>query len=125
MATASCLCLLSRAANQGSREYQNQPIDLTQECMPTVFLSVLLLLAFPGQSTRLEDKSDWWSLLNEDSSVPGVPPQNKDLDAANFQILGVVLGNQLEQITAKLGRARSVQRGDGSTGREQVCYVSV
>ena len=125
MATASCLCRLSRGANQTSQDCQKQAIELTQEFMPTVLLSILLLLASTGQAPRREDNSDWWSLLNEDFPVPAVKPQNKDLEAVNFQILGVVLGNQLEQITAKLGRTRSVQRGDASTGREQVCYVSV
>ncbi len=86
---------------------------------------MLLLFSLRGQTPRLEDKSDWWSLLNEDSSVPTMKkPPNKDLDSANFQILGVVLGNQFDQIAANLGRARSVQRGNASTGRQQICYVS-
>ena len=73
----------------------------------------------------MKDHSDWWSINNEHFHAPELKAQNKDIAPANFQIVGVTLGShQFEKAAAKLGKAETVQRGDASTGREQVCYVS-
>jgi hypothetical protein len=47
--------------------------------------------------------------------------------ASNFTILGIDLGDNdpLEKVTAKLGKAQLVERGDASTGRHQICDASV
>jgi hypothetical protein len=76
-----------------------------------------------GQAAHFDD-SDWWSITREDTWAGGLKPGNKDLAPTNFQILGFDLGTQFEDISVKLGKAQPVSRGDGATGREQVCYVS-
>lgn len=96
----------------------------------TALLSLLLLCALPSlltqaQSTRLNDHSDWWSILNEDSRGPNVKRNSKPIDDANFQIAGVAISDkQFGQAATKLGKAKEVERGDASTGRHQVCYQS-
>jgi hypothetical protein len=77
-----------------------------------------------GQNVRLNDTSDWWSMNNEHFHGRDVKPQDKDLDARNFQIAGVSVNDGFEKIAAKFGRAKIVERGDASFGRSQVCYVS-
>jgi hypothetical protein len=96
-------------------------------------LSVFLLLAVTSsvalahaQDTRFEDRSDWWSILNEGFQGPKVKPGNKDLHKGNFQIAGVALsGDQFKELAIKLGQTTAVVRGDASSGRHQVCYESV
>jgi hypothetical protein len=52
-------------------------------------------------------------------------PQERELASTNFQVLGVTLGEtMLSHAESKLGKATVVQRGDASTGRQQVCYSS-
>jgi len=73
----------------------------------------------------LRDKSDWWSVNNENFPDLKLPPRNTGLDNRNFQIAGVDLNKlDFESVAAKLGAARLVERGDASSGREQACYVS-
>jgi hypothetical protein len=92
--------------------------------MLSFFLSALLLQSPVGQGVRLEDNSDWWSIIRQDSWGEGIKPSNQAIDEANFRILGIELGGQFEEIATKLGKAQSIERGDAATGREQVCYVS-
>ena len=87
------------------------------------FLVPALLLGLAIQTARMEDNSDWWSLLNENSPETNVKPTKKGLADANFQILHIGVGSQFQAIAATLGKAKSIQREDASTGREQVCYV--
>jgi hypothetical protein len=87
-------------------------------------LSIILVLGLPGQSLRIDDSSDWWSLHNENRSEATINAGSKALADKNFTILGLAVGTQFEEIAAKLGKAQSVERGDASTGRYQVCYVS-
>lgn len=48
-----------------------------------------------------------------------------DIDSKNFQIAGVTLGYlDFEKVQSTLGKATVVERGDASSGREQICYVS-
>jgi len=86
---------------------------------------MLLIFAFPGQTVRMEDHSDWWSILNENHREPDWKPKETDLGIQSFTIAGVSLEkDQIEQVEAKLGKTRTVQRGDASGGREQICYTS-
>ena len=71
------------------------------------------------------DNSDWWSLLRDLDSESGVKVQTREFPPATFTILGIPLGKtQFTRAVAKLGAARTIQRGDAATGREQLCYVS-
>jgi hypothetical protein len=92
--------------------------------MLQAIVSTILALTLAGQALRIDDKSDWWSLLNENAPEPNIKAGNKPLAKNNFRILGLTVGTQFEEIAAKLGKTQSLQRGDASSGREQVCYVS-
>jgi hypothetical protein len=85
----------------------------------------LALLAALANAQRLNDSSDWWSISREDPRTPNVKPSNHELQASNFSLAGVTLGQGgVEAITARLGRAPEIERGDASTGRSQLCYAS-
>jgi len=86
-------------------------------------------LSLPGSATQADnsvrlDNSDWWSLTR--SSKPDeIEPQKRELAAPNFLVLGVNLGETMfRRAAARLGNATIIERGDASTGRRQVCYVS-
>jgi hypothetical protein len=87
-------------------------------------LSIILVFGLTGQSLRIDGSSDWWSLLNENTPETTIKAGSKALANKHFTILGIAVGTQFKEIAAKLGRAQSVQRGDASSGREQVCYAS-
>jgi len=94
-------------------------------------LTALLLLSPAGHSvtsdptTFLQDNSDWWSLMNGRFTESKAEPQNRELSAANFRVLGVSLGeDQFDKLAFKVGRASVLERGDALTSRTQVCYVS-
>jgi len=81
----------------------------------------------------IKRRSDWWSIHNENFRTPERTPENRALSAANFEIAGQsfreadffdVGSNPFGRITASLGKAQVTQRGDASTGREQICYTS-
>jgi hypothetical protein len=78
------------------------------------------------KTVRLEDHSDWWSVLNESFKSPHSKRLDKDLAPNNFEIEGFSLDYDLsfQSVQKKLGHADIVERGDASTGREQICYVS-
>src|SRR6267378_237574 len=97
---------------------------LTLTFMLNAILLMMLVLGLAGQALRIDDKSDWWSLLNENTPEPNLKARTKVLADTNFTILGLAAGTQFDEIAAKLGKAQSVQRGDASSGREQVCYAS-
>jgi hypothetical protein len=94
---------------------------------------LFLLLGFPlrGPATqtddavRLQDNSDWWSIRRNSDSDESIKPQERELARPNLQVLGVNLGETMfSRAAAKLGKAAVIERGDASTGREQVCYAS-
>src|SRR5260370_13352252 len=91
-----------------------------------LFLLVIILLAPVTQNSpvRLNDDSDWWSIIKDEGKPGGIEVQVQKAETAesNFKILGADLGHQYP--LAKLGRPTSVQRGDAATGRSQVCYAS-
>ena len=54
-----------------------------------------------------------------------MPVQSREPSPSNFQILGLNLDDDIfSEAAAKLGKAPVVERGDASTGRSQVCYIS-
>jgi len=95
----------------------------------SLIATLLFVLTLPfavanAQSTRLEDDSDWWSILRKDDSRE-VKPKKELLSDSNFQIAGVSLSErQFQRLAAKLGKATEVERGDAAIGRHQICYES-
>jgi len=80
----------------------------------------------PQPTVRLEDNTDWWSLTRDDKDAERITFQERELPRGNFQILSIHLDDGLlRRAEGKLGRATTVERGDASTGREQLCYVSI
>src|ERR1700686_984906 len=79
------------------------------------------------QSTiHLRDNSDWWSLTKDGAPDEVIKFQERELPRGNFRILAIDLDEGLmDRAIGKLGVATTVERGDASTGRHQVCYVSV
>jgi hypothetical protein len=74
---------------------------------------------------HLRDNSDWWSLTKDDPPDEAIKFQERELPHSNFQILGIDLDEGLmDRAMEKLGVATTVERGDASTGRHQLCYVS-
>jgi len=93
----------------------------------TLFISALLLPAQDTTTTvRLADRSDWWSILNEDFYWPSDKPKSEDLNPDNFEIAGLSLPDDpsFRSVKEKLGPAVTITRGSASSGRYQVCYVS-
>jgi hypothetical protein len=88
------------------------------------FSSLLLCVTMSGQKVRMKDHSDWWSIVNENSHSPDIKPSSHDIDRKNFEIAGADVGTAFHILAAKLGKATVVERGDASTGRHQVCYMS-
>jgi hypothetical protein len=90
-------------------------------------ISPLLLPAQdPGATVHLADRSDWWSILNENFYSPIEKPRSEELSADNFEIAGFTLEHDpsFRAVKGKFGRAISASRGDATTGRHQICYVS-
>jgi len=87
---------------------------------------VSLQYAQLGPPGYTSDNSDWWSLTGRPESEERIPIQNRELPSANFRILGLSLSdeNVLKTAADKLGKAKEVNRGDASSGRSQICYVS-
>ena len=76
---------------------------------------------------RREDNSDWWSSYSGPAYQEAInaQPQEREIASSNFQVLGVELAESMfDQAAVKLGKGTLVERGDASTGRDQVCYVS-
>jgi hypothetical protein len=74
---------------------------------------------------RMNDSSDWWSILNEQAAQEFGDPQHREVSISNFVILGVALGEgQFEKGAAKLGKGAIAERGDAASGRSQACYVA-
>lgn len=86
----------------------------------------LLAWQWPA-ATRQEDNSDWWSSYSPSQPEEGmkVITQEREIAPSNFQVLGIALDEAMfGHAAAKLGEATDIERGDASTGRHQVCYVS-
>jgi hypothetical protein len=91
-----------------------------------VFSLSLIVLCCTAQNPKMIrlDNSDWWSVLKDDSVGPVVKPKKQALSPRNFQIAGIDLGTDFQKIVSKLGPSQIVERGDASTGRQQLCYRS-
>ncbi|HUJ30492.1 MAG TPA: hypothetical protein VLY23_04385 [Candidatus Acidoferrum sp.] len=107
----------------------------TTGIVPKILISFLLLHPLRSSVAQtyppgyMKDNSDWWSILNEDHGWPKIDPVAKKVTAANLEILGIRLDGldddvQFGSVTARLGKATVVERGDASTGRTQICYAS-
>jgi len=92
-----------------------------------------LFLCFPllcpatqnNDTVRLQDDSDWWSMNRSGDSNGEAKTEQRQFAESNFQVLHINLGNTMfTRAAAKLGRAIVIDRGDASTGRRQVCYMS-
>ncbi len=94
--------------------------------LPMIVLAFAVIqVAADSRPVRLRDHSDWWSIHNENFRPTDVKVQSTQMAAGNFQIAGISLAReQFDQIESKLGRAQIVDRGDASSGRHQICYVS-
>lgn len=80
----------------------------------------------PHSTVHLGDNSDWWSLTREDTDAEHITFQERELSRGNFQIFGVHLEEGVfRHAQEKFGMARTVERGDASTARAQLCYVSI
>jgi len=76
-------------------------------------------------TVRLDDNSDWRADTQGPAENEEHKPENRELPTANYEILGIDLGEDMfGRAAAKIGKATTIQRGDASTGREQACYVS-
>jgi hypothetical protein len=70
------------------------------------------------------DSSDWWS-VDREIKPDEAAPQQRILSESNFSVVGVDLGDTMfRSARRKLGQAIIQQRGDGATGRRQICYTS-
>ena len=79
-----------------------------------------------SKTVRLADRTDWWSVLNENFEWPNSKPKGDELAAANFEIAGVNLESDAPflNLSSKFGRAVSTVRSKGNNGREQFCYAA-
>lgn len=97
-----------------------------------LFLLVILIttLTVAGQdsshSVKLEDRSDWWSVLNDNFDWPGRKPVDGELRADNFEIEGIKFERDplFRAIEERLGRAVPARRTNGIDTRYQICYTA-
>ena len=89
-------------------------------------LTSLLMAQDSSKTVRLADRTDWWSVLNENFAWPNNKPQGNELAPTNFEIAGVNLQTDapLRTVRDRFGRAVSAIRSKGVSGREQICYIS-
>lgn len=112
-------------ASYGKSDTAKSAKNMTKIFIWAMILCATLAANCDAQGIRLKDNSDWWSLIREDPHAPEIKPGNAPVDEKNFEILGIPLGeNQFQLAVTKLGKATQVDRGDASTGRHQICYVS-
>jgi len=88
-------------------------------------ISPLLLGQDTATTVRLADRTDWWSVLNENFEWPNTKPKGDELASANFEIVGVNLENDtpFRNLRERFGWTVSAVRSKGNNGREQFCYV--
>ena len=89
-------------------------------------LTSLLMAQDSSKTVRLADRTDWWSVLNENFAWPNNNPQGNELPPTNFEIAGVNLETDapFRNVRDRFGRAVSAIRSKGVSGREQFCYIS-
>ena len=89
-----------------------------------ISVSTQVSVAQNAKNVSINNDSDWWSILRDNSAGETLEPRNQDVASSNFQVLGVALGDELAAIQNRLGQATVVTRGDAGTSRSQVCYVA-
>jgi hypothetical protein len=90
-----------------------------------LIVCLFISASLTGQTVRLEDQSDWWSMNNEKEPILSVDLIEKTFDTKNFNILGLSLkALDFDKVAVKLGKATVVKRGDASYSRSQVCYFA-
>ena len=93
-----------------------------------VLVTALISLAQDtGKLVRLADRSDWWSVLNENFYWPIDKPKGEELNPETFEIAGVTLQHNdapFREVEARFGHAVIAARGSSSGVRQQVCYSS-
>ena len=73
----------------------------------------------------MNDESDRWSMLNPKTHREEVKAGNSNLNEENFSIGELQMGKSgINDIRRRFGKATVVERGDASTDRRQLCYVS-
>jgi hypothetical protein len=92
----------------------------------TILLSSLTFSQDTSKTVRLADRTDWWSVLNENFEWPNNKPKGDELPTPNFEIAGVNLETDtpFRDLGRKFGRAVSALRSKGNNGREQYCYAA-
>ena len=90
-----------------------------------VLLVILVFAPLTQGRVRLDDNSDWWSIMRDEGQPRGIKVQEQKAETpeSNFKILGADLGYQSP--TAKLGQPTTVERGDAGNFRSQACYTSL
>ena len=108
------------------------PVVLIRPFIRSVlFLTILLLPVVLSSQKKpndvsIDDDSDWWSIIRQDSPEENLKADEKDVQGANFRILGITVGrDEMDAIQAKLGKVAIVTRGDAAIGRQQICYQSL
>jgi len=78
-----------------------------------------------GSPSHTSDNSDWWSYTRRPDADDERISQHREPAASTFQILGFKIDAEtFGKVTARLGKATVIERGDASTGRSQICYSS-
>jgi len=98
----------------------------------TVIVVSICLAAIPlsfaqsRENEKLNDNSDWWSIIRDNSAGEDITPQPQDVADSNFQVLGVSVGSDdLTGIQKELGSAAVMSRGDAGSARSQICYAGL
>lgn len=110
------------------RQPNNLVLQFARSTLSLAILLLPVLLSAQQKPTDVSmyDDSDWWSIIRQESPEENLKPREKDVQGANFRILGITVGSdELETIQAKLGKVAVVTRGDAGTGRQQICYQSL
>jgi hypothetical protein len=94
--------------------------------LASIILPLFLAAEDASLSVRLADRSDWWSVLNENFYWHIEKPKSEELSEDNFDLAGIKFENDpsFRGIRSKFGRAISASRGNASSGRQQICYSS-
>jgi len=90
-----------------------------------VLLGFARIWAQQNSEVSPRDSTDWWSILSPTEELDSTTLQHRELAGRNFQILGIDVRHfDFADVEKKLGSSAHIGRGDASTSREQLCYVS-
>lgn len=104
---------------------------LTTKIASTSLALLFMTIYVPAQTYPYGheyDNSDWWSTYTSTDEATEIKAQNRLPASSDYRILGITLGGNrsrnFRDVVAKLGKATIAMRGDASTGRDQICYMS-